>query len=143
MLYGFIEIFWKNAARNRDKILSRLWHLNINSWVINFCYKVKEMRVMIIHEHLTFIISRSVLNTMSNMMKYSNGVDTTIRHTLYLKLFRSFGMYRSSGRAPIVKSMQDFCWNNFHNIFSYWEFSVKTSPFWEFPHLIFIDLAIL
>lgn len=56
----------------------------------------------------TFIISRRVLNTMSIMMKYSNGVDTTIRHTLYLKLFRSFGMYLSSGRAPIVKSMHDF-----------------------------------
>ena len=56
----------------------------------------------------TFIISKSVLNTMSIMIKYSNGVETTIRHTLYLKLFRSFGMYRSSGRAPIVKSMHDF-----------------------------------
>lgn len=59
--------------------------------------------------NLTFIISRSVLNTMSIIIKYSNGVDTTIRHTLYLKLFRSFGMYRSSGLAPIVKSMHDFC----------------------------------
>lgn len=57
----------------------------------------------------TFIISNSVLNTMSIIMKYSNGVDTTIRHTLYLKLFRSFGMYLSRGRAPIVKSMHDFC----------------------------------
>lgn len=56
----------------------------------------------------TFIISNSVLNTISIMMKYSNGVDTTIRHTLYLKLFLSFGMYRSSGRAPIVKSIHDF-----------------------------------
>lgn len=56
----------------------------------------------------TFIIRSSVLNTINIMMKYSNGVDTTIRHTLYLKLLRSFGMYLSNGRAPIVKSMQDF-----------------------------------
>jgi hypothetical protein len=41
-------------------------------------------------------------------MKYSNGVDTTMRHTLYLKLVRLLGIYRSSGRAPIVKSMHDF-----------------------------------
>lgn len=52
------------------------------------------------------------------MMKYSNGVDTTIRHTLYLKLFRSFGMYRSSGRAPIVKSMHDF-WKNANFLIEY------------------------
>jgi len=45
---------------------------------------------------------------MSIMMKYSNGVDTTIRQTLYLKLFLLLGMYRSSGLAPIVKSIQDF-----------------------------------
>lgn len=56
----------------------------------------------------TFIINKSVLNTINIIMKYSNGVDTTIRHTLYLKLFRLLGMYRSNGRAPIVKSMQDF-----------------------------------
>lgn len=43
------------------------------------------------------------------MIKYSNGVDTTIRHTLYLKLFRLLGIYRSNGLAPIVKSIQDFC----------------------------------
>lgn len=56
----------------------------------------------------TFIISRSVLNTINIMMKYSKGVETTIRHTLYLKLFRLLGMYRSNGRTPIVKSMHDF-----------------------------------
>ncbi len=50
------------------------------------------------------------------MMKYSNGVDTTMRQTLYLKLFRLLGMYRSNGRAPIVKSMQDF-WNGKFVIF--------------------------
>lgn len=48
---------------------------------------------------LTFIISRRVLKTMSNMMKYSNGVETTMRQILYLKLTRSLGMYRSSGLA--------------------------------------------
>lgn len=57
----------------------------------------------------TFIMSSNVLNTINIMIKYSNGVDTTMRHTLYLKLFRLLGMYRSSGRAPIVKSMHDFC----------------------------------
>lgn len=40
----------------------------------------------------TFIISNSVLKTISIMMKYSNGVDTTIRQILYLKLFRLLGM---------------------------------------------------
>lgn len=56
----------------------------------------------------TFIISSRVLNTINIMMKYSKGVETTIRHTLYLKLFRLLGMYRSNGRTPIVKSMHDF-----------------------------------
>lgn len=59
-------------------------------------------------DEYTFIISSNVLNTINIMMKYSNGVDTTILHTLYLKLLRLLGMYRSSGRAPIVKSMHDF-----------------------------------
>lgn len=45
------------------------------------------------------------------MMKYSNGVDTTNLHILYLKLFLLFGIYLSSGRACIVKSIQDF-WKN-------------------------------
>lgn len=42
------------------------------------------------------------------MIKYSNGVETTIRHILYLTLFRLLGMYRSKGRACIVKSIHDF-----------------------------------
>lgn len=47
---------------------------------------------------------------MSIMIKYSNGVDTTILQILYFTLFRSFGIYLSSGRACIVKSIHDF-WN--------------------------------
>lgn len=54
-------------------------------------------------------MSSRVLNTISDMMKYSNGGDTTIRHTVYLNPECLVGMYRSSGLAPIVKSMQDFC----------------------------------
>lgn len=57
---------------------------------------------------LTFIISSNVFNTMSIMIKYSNGVDTTILQILYFMLFRSFGIYLSSGRACIVKSIHDF-----------------------------------
>lgn len=57
---------------------------------------------------LTFIINNNVLKTISIIIKYSNGVETTIRHILYLKLFRLFGMYLSNGRACIVKSIQDF-----------------------------------
>lgn len=57
----------------------------------------------------TFIIRSSVLNTISIIIKYSNGVETTMRQILYLKLFRLLGIYRSSGRAPIVKSIHDFC----------------------------------
>lgn len=56
----------------------------------------------------TFIISKSVLKTINIIMKYSNGVDTTILHILYLKLFLLLGMYLSNGRACIVKSIQDF-----------------------------------
>lgn len=85
----------------------------------------------------TFIISKRVLNTMSIIMKYSNGVDTTIRHTLYLKLFRSFGMYLSSGRAPIVKSMHDFCWESNTSVVSQ-SFHSHTQT-----NLILIDLAVL
>lgn len=40
----------------------------------------------------TFIISNNVLNTINIIIKYSNGVETTMRHTLYLKLFRLFGI---------------------------------------------------
>lgn len=61
------------------------------------------------NDRLTFIISSNVLKTISIIIKYSNGVETTMRHTLYLNVLRFLGMYRSSGRAPIVKSMQDFC----------------------------------
>lgn len=59
---------------------------------------------------LTFIMSNSVFKTISIMMKYSNGVDTTSRHILYFILFLSFGMYLSSGLACMVKSIHDF-WN--------------------------------
>ena len=48
---------------------------------------------------------RMVLRTMRSMMKYSKGLDTTPRHSLYLKLSLSFGMYRSSGRAWMEKSI--------------------------------------
>lgn len=72
--------------------------------------KYEEISSVSNNNQHTFIISNNVLNTISIIMKYSNGVDTTIRQILYLKLFRLLGMYRSNGRAPIVKSMQDF-WN--------------------------------
>lgn len=62
-----------------------------------------------IQEIHTFIINNNVLNTISIIIKYSKGVDTTIRQILYLKLFLLFGMYLSRGRACIVKSIQDFC----------------------------------
>lgn len=57
---------------------------------------------------LTFIMSNSVFKTISIMMKYSKGVDTTSRHILYFILFLSFGMYLSSGLACMVKSIHDF-----------------------------------
>ena len=44
------------------------------------------------HSQLTFIIRRMVLSTMSVIMKYSNGVDTTTRQILYFRLSISFGM---------------------------------------------------
>ena len=45
---------------------------------------------------------------MSVMMKYSNGVDSTILQSLYLTPTRSSGMYLSRGVALMAKSMQDF-----------------------------------
>ena len=42
--------------------------------------------------YFTFIIRSRVLRTISNMMKYSKGLETTTRHSLYLKLSLSFGM---------------------------------------------------
>lgn len=57
---------------------------------------------------LTFIMSNSVFSTISIMIKYSKGVDTTMRHILYFMLFRSLGMYLSKGLACMVKSIQDF-----------------------------------
>ena len=62
---------------------------------------------------LTFIMSSIVLRTMSVMMKYSKGVETTTRQILYLKLSISRGMYRSRGLADIAKSMHDFCKTGF------------------------------
>lgn len=67
------------------------------------------------------------------MMKYSKGVDTTILHILYLKLFLSFGIYLSKGRACIVKSIHDFCNTKISN-YRRWE---KQS------YLIFIYLPTL
>ena len=46
---------------------------------------------------------------MSVMMKYSNGVDSTILQSLYLTPTLSSGMYLSSGVALMAKSMHDFC----------------------------------
>jgi hypothetical protein len=43
-------------------------------------------------EKSTFIMRRMVLRTMRDMMKYSKGVETTTRQSLYLKLSRSRGM---------------------------------------------------
>ena len=48
---------------------------------------------------------RIVLRTIRVMIKYSKGVLTTTLHSLYLKLSLSFGMYRSSGRAWMEKSI--------------------------------------
>jgi hypothetical protein len=53
-------------------------------------------------------MSRIVLKTMSVMIKYSNGVDSTILHSRYLKPTLSSGMYRSRGVAWMAKSMHDF-----------------------------------
>lgn len=66
---------------------------------------------------LTFIINSKVLKTINIIMKYSNGVDTTILQILYLKLFLLFGIYLSKGRACIVKSIHDF-WNTNINALS-------------------------
>ena len=57
---------------------------------------------------LTFIISRIVLSTIRVMIKYSKGVDSTIRHRRYLKPTRSSGIYLSKGVALMAKSIQDF-----------------------------------
>ena len=84
-------------------------HHHIYRFSATYCQQQQQLMDYINYKYwLTFIISSKVLNTMSIMMKYSNGVDTTIRQTLYLKLFLLLGMYRSSGLAPIVKSIQDF-----------------------------------
>lgn len=53
-------------------------------------------------------MSNNVFRTIRVMMKYSNGVETTILHTLYLKLALLLGIYLSRGRASIVKSIHDF-----------------------------------
>lgn len=42
------------------------------------------------------------------MMKYSNGVETTIFQTLYLYFLRFGGIYVAYGLALIAKSMHDF-----------------------------------
>ena len=68
--------------------------------------KQKPMPLTFTCQHCpTFIMRRMVLRTMRSMMKYSKGLDTTTRHSLYLKLSLSFGMYRSSGRAWMEKSI--------------------------------------
>lgn len=54
-------------------------------------------------------MSNNVLKTISVIMKYSNGEETTILHTLYLKLALLLGIYLSRGLASIVKSIHDFC----------------------------------
>lgn len=58
-------------------------------------------------------MSSNVLRTIRVMMKYSKGEETTILHTLYLKLALLLGIYLSRGRASIVKSIHDF-WKRKH-----------------------------
>jgi hypothetical protein len=70
-------------------------------------------------------------------MKYSNGVDSTILQSWYLKPARSSGMYRSRGVAWMEKSMQDF-WRKerkikqFNNFFA--NFYVSNLPLWLLPY---------
>lgn len=95
---------------NLNKQTKEIETKNVN-WMeiksFNFFFKLKlKKNVQTSH---TFIINSNVLNTINIIIKYSNGVDTTIRQILYLKLFRLLGIYRSKGRALIVKSIQDFC----------------------------------
>lgn len=52
---------------------------------------------------------RTVLRTIRARMKYSNGVETTTFHTLYLTLSLFLGIYRCRGFAWIAKSIHDFC----------------------------------
>lgn len=56
-------------------------------------------------------MSNKVLKTINIIIKYSKGVETTILQILYLRLLRLLGMYLSSGRAWMQKSIQDF-WKN-------------------------------
>lgn len=85
----------------------------------------------------TFIISKTVLKTISIKMKYSKADESTICHILYLMLLRSLGIYRSDGRAPTVKSMQDFCGVE---IFLLKKGKMETD---KSANLIFINFAIL
>lgn len=91
---------------------------------------------------LTFIIRRMVLSTMSVMIKYSNGVDTTTRQILYLRLSISFGMYRSNGLAWMAKSMQAFCSKRQHNK-NIPAHCVDGHVYWLFSCLILINFTVL
>lgn len=62
----------------------------------------KSSKYILGNQRATFVIRTNALNTISAMIKYSNGVETTNRQTLYLKVSLSVGMCRSSGRAPIT-----------------------------------------
>jgi len=88
----------------------------LSLWLIAYLYETSVwLRIWLYDENerrrpvLTFIISSSVLSTMSVMMKYSNGVETTTRQILYFRLSRSLGMYLSNGLAWMAKSIHDFC----------------------------------
>ena len=52
---------------------------------------------------LTFIVRMSVLRAMSNMIKYSNGLESTIVHMRYCHVLGSSGMNLSEGLATIAK----------------------------------------
>lgn len=108
------EQVWQIVYRQTNQHNFKMKKQNGKFWMKSFMNKLKrkislnECGIEDLIGH-TFIIRSSVLNTISIIIKYSNGVETTMRQILYLKLFRLLGIYRSSGRAPIVKSIHDFC----------------------------------
>ena len=58
----------------------------------------------------TFMVRMSVLSAISNMMKYSKGLESTILQMRYCQVFGSSGINRSDGFATIAKWRQSLWW---------------------------------
>ena len=109
-IHCFWNIFWDNQglwACFEPKCGILVWFQRLERWGFTLSFHM-VFSLVLSGAIRTFIIKMIVLSAIIVIMKYSNGVETTIRQILYFTESLFFGMYRHRGLALIAKSMHCF-----------------------------------